>query len=90
MELADLESGMHSSDGHTKSIVTDRVKRHLILLLCRKFKIDEVVSEAYLTMSDWNPVQAIEQYSTSLNDSITLFDSKGQDDAWQTKTFGDF
>jgi len=38
------------------------VRKQLVSMISRKFKIDELVAESYLAVADWDPIKAIEQY----------------------------
>lgn len=47
------------------SSAAERVRKQLVVMMSRKFKIDQLVAEAYLAVAEWDPFQAMEQYSPS-------------------------
>ena len=62
---AESASASRSWLGSSTSPKAERVRRQLVLMLTRKFKIQELVAEAYLAVADWDPLRAIDQYRKS-------------------------
>ena len=59
---ADAASASRSWLGGSTSPKAERVRRQLVLMLTRRFKIQALVAEAYLAVADWDPLRAIDQY----------------------------
>jgi len=45
----------------------ERVRRQLVIMMSRMFKIEHLVAEAYLSLADWDPHKAILQYKQDEN-----------------------
>eukprot|EP00210_Caulerpa_lentillifera_P008225 g7853.t1 len=72
-EMVESSEGNESSNLKSESDTSssyphmDRVRKQLVIMMCRMFKIEDLVAEAYLSIANWDPHKAILQYRQDEN-----------------------